>query len=330
MGPYAEACRTEIRSAYDEGSIPSADTVFFGGGTPSRIEAASLASILRTIPRAVGAEVTVECNPEDASPELFDTWLSAGVTRVSFGVQSMVDHVLESLGRRHDPSTVRTAVALASTAGFESWSIDLIFGAAGETDADWEHTLSEATSLDPEPPHISAYSLTVEPGTPLASDPLRFPDDDVQAHRYEMADAFLTGSGYQWYEVSNWSRPGHNCRHNDLYWQQGDYLGIGCAAHSHISGRRWWNIRTPDRYIAAVQSGRTVLAGEEILSRQQREFEALALALRTRAGVPEAALPDSDDLIGLVERSHGRATLTVRGRLLANELTTRLVPTAAD
>ena len=175
------------------------------------------------------------------------------------------------------------------------------------------------------PPHLSAYSLAVEPGTPLAADPDRHPDEDAQADRYEETDRVLSARGYRWEEISNWARPGHECRHNGLYWDQGDYRGIGSAAHSHRSGRRWWNVRTPDRYVAAISSGRSALAAEENLTPEQRRLEGLALRLRTPAGVPLEALPDGPDLAGLVDRSTGRAVLTVRGRLLANAVSARLV-----
>ena len=178
--------------------------------------------------------------------------------------------------------------------------------------------------LDPPPRHVSAYALTVEPGTPLAADPARHPDDDVSARRYAQADAALSAAGYRWYEVSNWAVPGHECRHNRLYWRQGDYRGIGCAAHSHRAGTRWWNVRTPERYIAAVRAGRSPRAAGEELSAQERAFERLALALRTAEGVPASVVPEDPDLDGLLERRHGRAVLTVRGRLLANEVTARL------
>jgi oxygen-independent coproporphyrinogen-3 oxidase len=173
---------------------------------------------------------------------------------------------------------------------------------------------------------VSAYALTVEPGTPLAADPARHPDDDVQAHRYALADEWLRHAGYEWYEVSNWARPGQRCRHNRLYWAQGDYRGIGAAAHSHRRGRRWWNIRTPERYIAAVEAGRSTTAGEEMLSAEQRLFEGLALAVRTSGGVPASVVPDDADLERLFEREGEMAVLTVEGRLLANAVTTRLLP----
>ncbi len=328
MEAYVEACRTELARARTDERMAPASSVFFGGGTPSRLPPDLLAAILEAVPRRTGAEVTVECNPEDAAADRFASWREAGVTRVSFGVQSMVPHVLAGLGRRHDPASVATAVSLAGEAGFDSVNVDLIFGGAGETDGDWRGTLESALALEPAPPHVSAYALTVEPGTPLALDPARHPDEDTLAGRYEEADRILTGAGYRWYEVSNWARPGHECRHNRLYWDQGDYRGIGCAAHSHRAGRRWWNLRTPERYIAAVTAGHPTMAAEELLTDDQRRFEGLALALRTADGIPEESLPDLPELEGLVERRAGRAVLTVRGRLLANEVTTRLDPTA--
>lgn len=295
-----------------------------GGGTPSRLAPDTLARMLGAVALAPGAEVTAECNPEDASVTRFARWREAGVTRVSFGVQSMVPHVLAALGRRHGTTEAARAVFLAAEAGFEV-SVDLIVGAAGETDADAAASVETVLALDPRPAHVSAYLLSVEPGTPLARDPVRHPDDDASARRYELVDAALADAGLRWYEVSNWAVPGHECRHNRLYWAQGDYRGIGCAAHSHRRGRRWWNLRTPERYIAAIESGASATAGEEALSDEQVRFEGLALALRTAEGVPDRALPDDPVLAGLVRRSGGRAVLTVAGRLLANEVTARLL-----
>ncbi len=326
MEAYARACVDEMTAAVADEALPPATSVFFGGGTPSRLAPDLLVAILDAIPRAEGAEVTVECNPEDAEPDRLARYRRAGVTRISLGVQSTVPHVLAGLGRRHTAGAVVSAAGAVADAGFDSWSMDLILGGAGETDADWERSLSDVLGLPSPPPHVSAYSLTVEPGTPLAADAARHPDDDVQARRYERADAVLSAAGYGWEEISNWALPGHECRHNRLYWDQGDYRGIGSAAHSHRDGRRWWNVRTPDRYVREVAAGRSPAAGEEHLTDEQRRFEALALRIRTREGVPSGALPDDPDLVGLVERRGGRAVLTVRGRLLANAVSARLVP----
>jgi oxygen-independent coproporphyrinogen-3 oxidase len=325
MEEYAAACVTELHRAVEREGMPAATSVFVGGGTPSRLPADLLASVLGAVPVEAGAEVTVECNPEDVTAELLATYRSAGVTRVSLGVQSTVGHVLEGLGRRHGPAHVTGAAALVAGAGFDSWNMDLILGGAGETDGDWERSLADVLGLAVPPPHVSAYALTVEPGTPLDRSPDRHPDDDVQAGRYETADRVLSAAGYRWEEISNWSRPGHECRHNRLYWDQGDYRGIGSGAHSHRAGRRWWNVRTPDRYVSLVAADSSTVAGDEVLDDDRRRFEALVLALRTSTGVPSVALPDDPDLEGLVERADGRVVLTVRGRLLANAVTGYLI-----
>jgi oxygen-independent coproporphyrinogen-3 oxidase len=324
MAAYAQACVSEIRRATTEEALAPATSVYVGGGTPSRLPAELLGQILEAVTMGADAEVTVECNPEDASAPRFARWRRAGVNRVSFGVQSMVPHVLESLGRRHGTTQVRRAVALAAEAGLASVNVDLILGAVAETDADVNATLEAVLGLEPRPTHVSAYALTVEPGTALARDAARHPDDDITAGRYARVDAALSAAGYRWYEVSNWAVPGHECRHNALYWAQGDYRGIGCAAHSHRGRRRWWNIHTPERYIEAVRAGRSTTAADEVLTDEQSTFEGLALALRTSVGVPASVVPDDPDLDGLVTRCGDRAVLTVRGRLLANEVTVRL------
>lgn len=319
---YLDACRLDVERAVDAGLAP-ATSVFFGGGTPSLVPAGELMAVLAAIRLEPGAEVTVECNPDTVTADLLDTYRAGGVSRLSFGVQSMVPSVLRALGRTHDRDNVLRSVELARAAGFDSFNLDLIYGGAGETLDEWRETLEAALAL--EPPHISAYALTIEPGTPLAGDVARHPDDDDQADKYLLATELLGAAGLEWYEISNWARPGFRCRHNLLYWRQGDYLGIGCAAHSHRQGRRWWNVRTPDRYIAAIEGGRSPEAGSEALDDEHRRLEGLQLALRTQEGVPVSALPDDrDDLEGLVALDGDRARLTVDGRLLANEVAVRL------
>jgi len=303
--------------------VPPATSVFFGGGTPSLLTPDQLGAVLDALAIADGAEVTVECNPDTVDVAKLRGYRAAGVTRISLGVQSMVAHVLTTLGREHDPANVVGAAEAIQAVGFESWNMDLIYGSVGESVEDWRTTLAGALALDP--PHVSAYGLTVEAGTPLASDPERHPDDDDQAEKYELADALLGEGGLANYEVSNWARAGHECRHNQLYWSQGDYRGFGCAAHSHTSGRRWWNVRTPERYLSLVGEGASTEAAGEALDDEERELEALQLALRTREGVPAGAL-DAHDLDGLVERRGERLVLTLRGRLLANEVSLRLQP----
>jgi putative oxygen-independent coproporphyrinogen III oxidase len=333
MEAYSLACRTDIGRAVD-GGMPAATSVFFGGGTPSLLPAALLTAILQAVPRQKGSEVTVECNPDTVTPELLLAYRDAGVTRLSFGVQSMDPAVLVTLGREHDPASVRAAVAAAGETGFaDAFSVDLIYGAAGESVSSWRDTIKGVLSLEPSPAHISAYALTVEPGTPLARDAARHPDGDDQADKYAVADDLLGEAGLSWYEISNWARPGAACAHNRLYWEQGEYQGIGCAAHSHAVGadgtaRRWWNVRTPDRYIGLVERGEPVEAAGEDIDAAGRRFEKVTLALRTAAGarrddVNKAAV---DELVegGLVEEAGDRVVLTRRGRLLANEVTVRL------
>ncbi len=317
---YLASVVEEIRRGVASG-LPAATSVFFGGGTPSMVPPDALMAVLDAIPLAPGAEVTVECNPDTITAVLFDTYRQRGVNRVSLGVQSMVPHVLAALGRTHDQANVRVGVELARAAGFESFNVDVIYGAIGETEADWARTLDEIIALDP--PHVSAYGLTVEAGTPLAADPARHPDDDDQATKYELADERLSAAGLANYEISNWARPGHECRHNLLYWSQGDYRGFGCAAHSHDAGRRWWNVRTPERYLELIRSGRSAEADREDLDAATRRIEGLQLSLRTRDGVPVEAL-DREELGDLVEESGGRLMLTRAGRLLANEVALRL------
>ncbi len=322
MVRYVEAVRAEVRREIETG-MKSADTVFFGGGTPSRLAPELLMSILDVIPRTSGAEVTVECNPDDVSLEMFRVFADRGVNRISFGVQSMQGHVLASLGRTHDPDNVRRGVDAARGIGL-SFNVDVIYGAHGETVEDWERTVRSVVALDP--PHVSAYGLTVEAGTPLADRPDNHPDDDRQAEMYEVADDLLTTAGLLNYEVSNWARPGHESRHNRVYWNQGDYRGFGSAAHSHDRGRRWWNVRTPDRYVEAIETGRSPQSSEEVLDAETRRIEGLQLALRTRGGVPiEAFAPTDLELLDeMLEVVGERVVLTRRGRLMANEVSMRL------
>jgi len=317
-----QALRRDIVST----GLPPVSSVFVGGGTPTLVDPAQLADALRAIPTTADAEVTVECNPDDVTVEMLRMYRAAGVNRVSIGVQSMVPHVLASLGRTHVPANVDHAVAAVRAADIPTFNLDLIYGAAGESLADWRVTLEGAVAL--EPTHISAYALTVEAGTPLAEQPDRHPDDDDLADKYELADELLTAAGLANYEVSNWARTGHECKHNMLYWQQGNYRGFGSAAHSHLDGRRWWNLRTPERYIAAVTEGETTEAAGETLDESTRRTEGLQLAIRMRDGVPATALSveamAAEGLEDLVESDGVRVRLTQRGRLLANEVSLRL------
>jgi putative oxygen-independent coproporphyrinogen III oxidase len=340
---YVDACVADLEQHRANG-YPAATSVFFGGGTPSLLPAAQLVRILDTIDRTEDAEVTVECNPDSVDAAKLVAYHRGGVNRLSFGVQSMSAHVLAALNRTHDPANVTRAIALARDSGFERINVDLIYGTPGETLDDWRATLEGAIALDVS--HVSAYALTVEPATPLG---LRVaagaaaPDDDLQADAYLLAESLLGAAGLEWYEVSNWARPGQECRHNLLYWSEGEYLGIGCAAHGHTlergaipkgavpngAGRRWWNVRTPERYIAAIAAGASAVAGEERLEPGPRAEEACVLALRTRHGAPvdegAAAVVDELAAAGFVRRVEDRVVLTPHGRLVASDVTARLL-----
>ena len=316
---YMASCRRQVQELAEE--LPPVTSVFFGGGTPNLVEPSLLADVLEELPLTEDAEVTVECNPDLVTVDQMQAYAGMGVNRVSLGVQSMVSHVLEALGRRHDPQMVAASVTAVRNAGIDRLNLDLIFGSLAESVSDWKRTLVEAIALEPD--HLSVYGLTPEPGTALGDDPSRHPDDDDMADKYLLSDELLDQAGYEIYEISNWAWPGAQCRHNLLYWQQGSYAGIGCAAHSHRDGRRYWSFRTPERFIAAISTGTSVTAGSEELDSAERRIEALQLALRTSAGVPADAVPD-DVAHLLTPASRGRLKLTARGRLVANEVAIRL------
>jgi oxygen-independent coproporphyrinogen-3 oxidase len=330
---YVDACVTDVRRQVASGELVAADTVYVGGGTPSLVPAPLLVRILDALPRASGAEVTVEVNPDSVDVTALHTYARAGVTRISVGVQSTQPAVLAALGRTHDRSNVARTVAAIGEAGIGSFNLDLIAGAAGESAADFARTLDDVLAL--EPPHVSVYGLMVEPGTPLArrigAGEAPVPDPDGQAERYLEAEVRLSGAGLDWYEVSNWARPGHECRHNLGYWAGADCRAIGAAAHGHAAGTRWWNVPTPEAYIARVAEGRSPVAGSETPDAATLAAERLGLALRTRAGVEIP--PDTDparlaDLVdaGLVEMVGGRVVCTPTGRLLVSEVTLALWP----
>jgi oxygen-independent coproporphyrinogen-3 oxidase len=316
-----------------EAGLAPAHTVFVGGGTPSQVDPEGLGRVLDRLALVERAEVTVECNPDDVTAALAESLAAHRVNRVSLGVQSMDIDQLAVLGRHHRPANVASALAHVRAAGVTNINLDVIYGSVGESAASWRRTL--ASVLDLEPPHVSAYALTVEPGTPLADDPHHHPDEDLQADAYEAAEELLGEAGMTHYEISNWARPGHQCRHHLIYWDQGDYRGFGCAAHSHRGGRRWWNLHTPERYIEAVTEGLSTEAAAEVLDGEMRRREALELRLRTWAGVPPGSFSDEDraelTTEGLVESvvlgdGEERLALTQRGRMLANEVALRLVP----
>lgn len=315
--------------------LPKLNTVFFGGGTPSMLPAADLGKILRLLQDTFGSatEITTEANPETVDAEYLAQLRAAGFTRISFGMQSAVPHVLATLDRIHTPGQVERAVQAARDTDL-NYSLDLIYGTPGESEADWHHSLAAAAALAPG--HISAYGLTVEPNTKMgrqvARGEITAPDPDLLADRYLQADEFLAAAGYQWYEVSNWAHPGKECRHNLVYWQGGEWWGYGPGAHSHIAGTRFWNLKHPISYAQQLAAGNLPIAEyEELTAAEQRE-EHIMLGIRLRSGieVPAGTSPETvqglvaDGLVSAKTAEQGQLVLTTTGRLLADTVIRQL------
>ncbi|KQQ00796.1 MULTISPECIES: radical SAM family heme chaperone HemW [unclassified Rathayibacter] len=317
-----------------------AATVFFGGGTPTLLPAGDLVRMLDGLRTnfgiAEGAEITTEANPDSVDAAYLRTLADAGFTRVSFGMQSAVPHVLATLERTHDPERVPLVVQWARDAGLQV-SLDLIYGTPGESLADWERSLDSALANRPD--HLSAYALIVEDGTKLARQIRRgevaTPDDDLTADMYELADARLAAAGYSWYEVSNWARDdAHRSRHNLSYWLGHDWWGVGPGAHSHVGGVRWWNVKHPAAYADRLRAGDSPAAGRETLDADTRRVEDVLLRSRLSDGLPiDAVDPEHRrDVAGLIADGlvdgraalQGRVVLTLRGRLLADAVVRRL------
>ncbi|MDR1806664.1 MAG: radical SAM family heme chaperone HemW [Propionibacteriaceae bacterium] len=330
---YLAALHAELGLAAAVVGPRRVDTVYFGGGTPTLLPPADFAALLVTIRERFdldpGAEVTTEANPETLSPEYVERLRAAGVTRLSLGFQSAVPHVLATLDRVHTPGRALDAVTWARRAGFESVSLDLIYGTPGESLDDWRATLDAAVAARPD--HISAYALIVEEGTRLAArmkrGELPYPDDDLMADQYLLADQVFERAGWPWYELSNWGEP---CRHNLAYWLSEDWWGVGAGAHSHVGGIRWWNWRLPAAYAARLPE--SPAEAREVLSADQRRMERVLLELRLASGLDESCLTASERgrvagfvEAGLVALRGGRVVLTPPGRLLADAVTRELL-----
>jgi putative oxygen-independent coproporphyrinogen III oxidase len=318
-----------------------ASTVFFGGGTPTLLPVTDLTAMLHAVVVTwglePGAEVTTEANPDSVDRDYLFALRAAGFTRVSFGMQSAVPHVLATLERTHDPSRIPLVVAWAREAGLQV-SLDLIYGTPGESLEDWDASLDQALAQQPD--HISAYALIVEDGTKLAAQIKRGdvaqPDDDLEADMYERADLRLTAAGFEWYEVSNWARGAEfRSDHNLGYWVGHDWWGIGPGAHSHVGGVRWWNVKHPAAYADRIAAGHSPAAGRETLDAATRNVEAVLLRTRVREGFPIGLLAASgrtavagliaDELVDARAALAGRIELTLRGRLLADAVVRRLL-----
>jgi len=318
-----------------------ATTVFFGGGTPTLLPVTDLAEMLAAIVvawgLAPGAEVTTEANPDSVDRDYLFALKAAGFTRVSFGMQSAVPHVLATLERTHDPARIPLVVAWAREAGLQV-SLDLIYGTPGESLDDWNTSIDAVLAENPD--HISAYALIIEDGTKLARQIRRgevaTPSDDLQADMYEVLDAKLAAAGYDWYEVSNWARADENrSRHNLAYWQGHDWWGIGPGAHSHVGGVRWWNVKHPAAYADRILAGLSPAAGRETLDVETRRVERVLLLTRIRDGLridelePQGRVAVAgliaDELVNAAAALRGSVELTLRGRLLADAVVRRLL-----
>lgn len=315
IGDYAPSVLAEAdlaaRVLADAGvSGRLAQTVFFGGGTPTMLDAGELIAILdglrERIGIAGGAEVTLEANPDTVTREDLRAFADSGFTRVSFGMQSAVPRILAILDRTHTPTRVPLVVEWAKEAGL-STSVDLIYGTPGESLADWETSVRAALSYDPD--HISAYALVVEEGTKMGAQVARgelpTPDPDDEAAKYELVDELLGEAGYAWYEISNFARASasdrasgrasttfeHASRHNLAYWRDWDWWGLGPGAHSHVGRMRWWNVKNPGAYAGRLRAGVSPAAAGEILGEEERELERVMLGLRTAEGVELDGVP---------------------------------------
>lgn len=334
--------------ALERSGLPprAVSTVFFGGGTPTLLPPGDLSAMLGAVRDAWGladgAEVTTEANPDSVDADDLRRLADAGFTRVSFGMQSAVPHVLATLERTHDPARIPLVVGWARDAGLQV-SLDLIYGTPGESLDDWSRSLD--TALACEPDHLSAYALIVEPGTKLArqirSGQVPEPDDDLEADMYELADARLAEAGYDWYEVSNWATDAaHRSRHNLAYWLGHDWWGVGPGAHSHVGGVRWWNVKHPAAYAQRVLAGESPAAGRETLDAETRRVERVLLLSRIRDGLRTAELGDggrrevpgliADGLVDGRAALRGSIVLTLRGRLLADAVVRRLLADDAE
>lgn len=350
VGDYVGTLAGEMRrarAAMDAAGLPArpARTVFLGGGTPTMLPVADLARVLDLVRHTFGlddeAEVTTEANPDTVDERGLAALAEAGFTRVSVGMQSAVPEVLRVLDRTHTPERVPQVVGWARRAGLAT-SLDLIYGTPGESMEDWRRSLDAAVETGPD--HLSAYALVIEEGTRMWTQVRRgelpMPEDDDEAAKYEMADAALAGAGYRWYEISNWSRPGFECRHNQAYWLDWDWWGAGPGAHSHLGDVRLWNVKHPLAWAGRVSAGRLAVDGHEVIDPESRRLEQVMLGIRLRHGLDLASLgPESgtpahlvpvvaglvaDGLLEPAAAMKGRAVLTLRGRLMADTVTRAL------
>ena len=334
---YIDLLVKEIEFARNQvGESAIVPSIFFGGGTPSLMEASDIKRVITAISEKFKldsiAEVTLETNPDTVTKEKLKQFYDAGINRISFGMQSSVLHVLKTLDRTHNPENLPQVTKWASEVGFKEISVDLIYGTPGESKQDWQQSINSALALPIS--HISAYALIVEEGTKLAAQIKRGeiakPDDDLTAEKYIMADKAFTAAGFNWYELSNWAKPNSQSKHNLAYWLGHNWWGAGPGAHSHIDGKRFWNVKHPNLYKQKIQANETVVLESEVLGSSQVESERLMLSIRLPQGLEKNTLNNQQilELTDYVNSGHldqenwnlGRATLTLDGRLIADRI----------
>ncbi|MCX6450307.1 MAG: radical SAM family heme chaperone HemW [Actinobacteria bacterium] len=316
-------------------------TIFFGGGTPTLMEPADLGLVLMEISNEFGfakdIEITIEANPDTVTKEKLAALRAVGMNRISFGMQSAAPHVLAVLDRTHNPENVIKATNWAREVGFDEVSVDLIYGAPTETIQDWQATLNAALELPIT--HISAYALIVEAGTKLANQVKRgeviIPDDDQTADKYMLADESFSKAGFDWYELSNWSKPGSQAKHNLAYWKNANWWGLGPGAHSHINGMRFWNVKHPTAYKERIENELAPVQDSETLTQEQKENERIMLEIRLREGIALDSLGQAqiDRLKNYLSSDHldatawqgGRVVLTLTGRLIADRIVQEII-----
>ena len=327
----------EIKAAKVQvGQSANVPSIFFGGGTPSLMQPNDIGRVISTIKSEFSllpdAEITMECNPDTVTKESLAAFRAIGVNRISFGMQSAVKHVLATLDRTHNPENLLQVTTWAQEVGFSEISVDLIYGTPGESLADWQTSIDAALALPIT--HISAYALIVEEGTKLAAQIKRGEvaqvDDDLTAEKYLVADKAFTAAGFEWYELSNWAKSGSLSKHNLAYWLGDNWWGAGPGAHSHLNGKRFWNVKHPNLYKERVLANQSPVADSEVLEELQIESERLMLSLRLPSGVDKQSLNELQlaELSSYVESGHldqanwnqGRATLTLDGRLIADRI----------
>jgi oxygen-independent coproporphyrinogen-3 oxidase len=323
----------QAKLAVGEATVP---TIFFGGGTPSLMEAADIARVIIKIKNSFtlrdDCEITLETNPDTVDKQKLAAFKAAGINRISIGMQSAVDHVLKTLDRTHNPQNLSQVTQWASEVGFEDISVDLIYGTPGESLADWQLSIDAALALPIN--HISAYALIVEDGTKLANaikrGEIENVDDDLMAEKYLLADQAFTAAGFTWYELSNWSKSGGQSEHNIAYWLNKNWWGVGPGAHSHLNGMRWWNVKHPNLYKSKISGNESPKLDQELLEPMQIESERLMLSIRLPSGISKDSLSSEQvktlepyldsGALDLDKWGAGSVSLSLTGRLIADRI----------